>query len=371
VTASEVSRAGLGAGHRTAGVRLTRVGGARRIVIGSRSGRFSLRLPMRSVLVGAGLLVVSLAVSVVSLTSGDFPIPVADVLKSLIGMGDAATNFIVLELRLPRVLITLLVGAAFGASGTIFQGLTRNPLGSPDFVGLTVGAATGALIVILLLDGDGLGVAVGAIVGCLTTAAGIYLLAFRRGVQPFRLVLMGIGISALLEAANSYLIYRARLDEAIAAQVWLIGSTNGRGWTEVILVGVAVVALLPIVLYHGRNLDMLALGDETATLHGVPVERSRAILALCGVALAAAATAAAGPIAFVALAAGPLAGRLTRSPHAGILPAALMGAALLSVSDWLAQHAWPGGDIPVGNVTAALGGIYLTWLLVHERKRLA
>ncbi|MFI5895168.1 FecCD family ABC transporter permease [Actinoplanes sp. NPDC051513] len=353
------------------GLRLSRVGGARRIVIGSRSGRFSLRLPFRSVLVGAGLALTSLAVSVVSLTSGDFPVPVSDVLKSLIGLGDTATDFIVLELRLPRVLITLLVGAAFGASGTIFQGLTRNPLGSPDFVGLTVGAATGALIVILLLGGDGFSVAVGAIAGCLATAVGIYLLAFRRGVQPFRLVLMGIGISALLEAANSYMIYRARLDEAIAAQVWLIGSTNGRGWTEVTLVGVAVVVLLPIVLYHGRHLDMLALGDETATLHGVPVERSRAVLALCGVALAAAGTAAAGPIAFVALAAGPLAGRLTRSPHAGILPGALMGAALLSVSDWLAQHAWPGGDIPVGNVTAALGGIYLTWLLVHERRRVA
>ena len=353
------------------GLHLTRVGGARRIVIGSRSGRLSLRMPFRSVLVGTGLLLVSLGVSLVSLTSGDFPVPVADVLKSLIGQGDAGTDFIVQELRLPRVLITLLVGAAFGASGAIFQGLTRNPLGSPDFVGLTVGAATGALVVILLLDGGGFNVAIGAIAGCLATAVVIYLLAFRRGVQPFRLVLMGIGVSALLEAANSYLIYRAQLDEAVAAQVWLIGSTNGRGWTEVTLVGVAVVVLLPIVLYHGRHLDMLALGDETATLHGVPVERSRAVLALSGVGLAAAATAAAGPIAFVALAAGPLAGRLTRSPHAGILPGALMGAALLSVSDWLAQHAWPGGDIPVGNVTAALGGIYLTWLLVHERRRVA
>nr|WP_203822552.1 iron chelate uptake ABC transporter family permease subunit [Actinoplanes ferrugineus] len=327
-------------------------------------------MPLRSALVGTGLLVLALAVSLVSLTSGDFPIPVTDVLRSLIGQGNPGTDFIVHELRLPRVLVTLLVGAAFGASGTIFQGLTRNPLGSPDFVGLTVGAATGALIVILVLGGGGFAVAAGAVIGCLVTAVAIYLLAFRHGVQPFRLVLIGIGVSALLEAMNSYLIYRARLDEAVSAQVWLIGSTNGRGWTEVALVGVAVAVLLPIVLHHGRHLDMLALGDETATLHGVPVERSRAVLALCGVALAAAATGAAGPIAFVALAAGPLAGRLTRSPHAGILPGALMGAALLAVSDWLAQHAWPGGDIPVGNVTAALGGVYLTWLLVHERRRL-
>ncbi|WP_433379582.1 FecCD family ABC transporter permease [Actinoplanes sp. CA-142083] len=353
------------------GLRLSRVGGARRIVVRGRSGRVSLRLPLRSFVVGAVLLLIALTISVVSLTSGDFPIPVLDVLKSLIGRGDASTDFIVYELRLPRVLVTLLVGAAFGASGTIFQGLTRNPLGSPDFVGLTVGSASGAVIMILLFDASGLTVAAGAIAGCLLTAVAIYLLAFRRGVQPFRLVLMGIGVSALLEAFNSYLIYRARLDEAVAAQVWLIGSTNGRGWSEVAIVGVAVAVLLPLVLFHGRHLDMLALGDETAVLHGVPVERSRAILALSAVGLAAGATAAAGPIAFVALAAGPLASRLTRSPHAGILPGALMGAALLSVSDWLAQHAWPGGDIPVGNVTAALGGVYLTWLLIHERRRVA
>jgi ABC-type Fe3+-siderophore transport system permease subunit len=124
---------------------------------------------------------------------------------------------------------SLLVGAALGASGAIFQGLTRNPLGSPDFVGLTIGAATGALVVLLVLGGGGTQVAAGAILGCLATSVAIYLLAFRRGVQPFRLVLMGIGVSALLEAVNSYLIYRSRLDEALAAQVWLIGSVNGRG----------------------------------------------------------------------------------------------------------------------------------------------
>jgi ABC-type enterobactin transport system permease subunit len=126
---------------------------------------------------------------------------------------------------------------------------------------------------------------------------------------------------------------------------------------------------LPVVLYFGRHLDMLALGDETAVLNGVPVERSRAVLALAGVGLAAGATAAAGPIAFVALAAGPLAARLTRSPRAGLLPATLTGAALLMSSDWLAQHALPGNDVPVGVVTAALGGIYLTWLLARQGAR--
>ncbi|MFG1801454.1 FecCD family ABC transporter permease [Micromonospora carbonacea] len=351
-----------------AGVRLRRSGGATRLVIRTRAGRLSLRVHLRALLVGAGLLVVALSVSLVNLSTGDFPLPLREVLRSLLGQGDPGTDFIVHELRLPRVLITVLVGAALGASGTIFQRLTRNPLGSPDFVGLTVGAATGALVVLLLLDGGGPQVAVGAVLGCLATSVAIYLLAFRRGVQPFRLVLMGIGVSALLESFNSYLIYRSRLDEALSAQVWLIGSVNGRGWTEVALVGGTLAVLLPVALYHGRHLDMLGMGDETAVLQGVPVERGRAVLALTGVGLAAGATAAAGPIAFVALAAPQLATRLTRSPHAGVLPAALMGSALLSASDWAAQHALPGDDMPVGVVTAALGGVYLTWLLFHERR---
>jgi iron complex transport system permease protein len=332
----------------------------------TRRGRLSVRVHLRTTVTSAGLLLIAVAVALVNLSTGDFPVPVADVLKSLVGHGDAGTDFIVYDLRLPRALITLFVGASLGASGAIFQGLTRNPLGSPDFVGLTVGAASGALVVILLLGGSGLTVAAGAVLGCLLTSIAIYLLAFRCGVQPFRLVLMGIGVSALLEAFNSYLIYRARLDEAVGAQVWLIGSVNGHGWTEVALVGILLAVLLPVVLYFGRHLDMLALGDETAVLNGVPVERSRAVLALPGVGLAAGATAAAGPISFVALAAGPLAAHLTRSPRAGLLPATLMGAALLVSSDWLAQHVLPGNDVPVGVVTAALGGIYLTWLLARQ-----
>ena len=332
----------------------------------SRRGRFSVRVHLRTLLAGAGLLVLALVIAVINLSSGDFPVPVQEVLKSLVGQGDAGTDFIVYDLRLPRVLITLLVGAALGVSGAIFQGLTRNPLGSPDFIGLTIGASSGALIVILLLGGSGLAVGAGAILGCLITSIAIYLLAFRRGVQPFRLVLMGIGVSALLDAFNSYLIYRSRLDEAVEAQVWLIGSVNGHGWTEVAIVGVLLAVLLPVALYFGRHLDMLALGDETAVLHGVRVERSRTFLALAGVGLAAGATAAAGPISFVALAAGPLAARLTRSPRAGLVPATLMGAALLVASDWLAQRVLPGNDVPVGVVTAALGGIYLTWLLAGQ-----
>ncbi|MEU7820728.1 iron chelate uptake ABC transporter family permease subunit [Catellatospora sp. NPDC049133] len=342
---------------------------ARQFVVRTPGGALSLRVPARALLVGVVLVLVGAAIAVVNLSSGDFPIPVGDVLRSLVGQGDPGTDFIVHELRLPRALVALLVGAALGASGAVFQGLTRNPLGSPDFVGMTVGAATGALVVILLLDGSGGQVAAGAIAGCVLTSIAIYLLAFRGGTQAFRLILMGVGVSALLEAFNSYLIVKGRLDEALAAQVWLIGSLSGRGWTEVTIVAATLAVLLPVVLHYGRHLNMLALGDDTATLHGVRVERSRAVLALASVGLAAGATAAAGPIAFVALAAPQLAARLTRSPGPGILPAAAMGAALLAGSDWAAQRVLPDNDIPAGVVTAAIGGLYLTWLLAREWRR--
>ncbi|WP_205751777.1 FecCD family ABC transporter permease [Cryptosporangium phraense] len=334
-----------------------------------RRGGFSLRLRVRPVIVGAVLALLALTVSVFTLTSGDFPIPVPDVLRALVGAGDAATNVIVLELRLPRVAVALLVGIALGASGAVFQSLTRNPLGSPDFVGLTVGSSTGALLVILLLGGSGFGVSAGAIAGCVATSVLVYLLAFRRGVQPFRLVLMGIGVSALLDALNTFLILRARLADAIAAQVWLIGSVSGRTYTEVVIVGLGVVVVLPVLVYASRQLAMLNLGDEVAVVQGVRVEPARAVLAGGAVVLAAVATAAAGPVGFVALSAPHIAARLTRAPGANILPSAAMGAVLMVGGDWVAQRILPDRDLPVGVVTAAAGGAYLCWLLAREWRR--
>jgi len=340
---------------------------ARRLVV--RRGPVALRLRARTLVVGVILAATAIAIAMVNLASGDFQVPLRDVLWTLVGQGDAGTEFIVVTLRLPRVLVALLVGAALAVSGAVFQSLTRNPLGSPDFIGLTTGASTGALVVILVLDGRGLPVAIGAMVGCAATSVAVYLLAFRRGTSAFRLILMGIGVSALLESANSFLLVRARLSDALAAQVWLIGSIGGRSFTDVALVGTPFAVILPVLLLLARHLSMLNLGDETAALNGVPVERSRAALALSAVVLAATATAAAGPVAFVALAAPHLAARLTRAPGPGILPAAAMGAVLMVAGDWIAQRVLPAKDVPVGVVTAALGGAYLTWLLAREWRR--
>jgi iron complex transport system permease protein len=168
----------------------------------TRSGRLSIRLDTRATVLTGVLLLLTLGIGTLSLTSGDFPVPVGDVIRSLTGRGDTGTDFIVLTLRLPRVVAALLVGAALGVSGAIFQRLTNNPLGSPDFIGLTVGASSGALIVILVLNGGAPQVALGALLGCALTSLAIYLLAYRGGVQGFRLILIGIGVSAMPVVAD-------------------------------------------------------------------------------------------------------------------------------------------------------------------------
>ncbi len=337
-----------------------------------RIGGRSVRIDVRSLVLVGLLVVLTLGVGGHSLATGDFGIPANDVLRSLTGRGEPGTDFVVLTLRLPRVLTALLVGAALGVSGAIFQSLTRNPLGSPDFIGLTVGASTGALVVILLGHGSGAQVALGALAGCVLTATAIYGLAHRRGGGAgFRLILVGIGVGALLDAVNSFLITRARLDDAVGAQRWLVGSLNGRGWSDVRPVALALLVLLPVALLLSRRLSLLSLGDETATALGVPVERTRFVLFAVSVGLAGVATAAAGPIVFVSLAAPQLARRLTGPAGSGLPGAAAMGAFLLIVSDWAAARLIPSTPLPVGIATGAVGGLYLCWLLFHEWRRTA
>jgi len=326
--------------------------------------RITVRVDLRATAVGLGLLVGVLVVGAIATTTGDFRIPLADVVKSVFGAGDPATDFIVRTLRLPRFTVAVLAGAAMAVSGAIFQHLSGNPLGSPDVIGFQTGAATGALTVLLLADQNG-PVAQGAVAGCLITAGLVYLLAFRGGVQGFRLILIGIGANAMLVAANNYLITRAALQDAVGAQVWLIGSLNARGWDQAYPVAAVLILTLPIAVAQSRKVVILQMGDDTAKALGVPVERTRGLLIAVGVLLIGVAVAASGPVTFVALAAPQLAKRLTRSASPGLVPAALMGALLLSGSDLIAQRAFP-QPLPVGILTAALGGGYLAYLLARE-----
>ncbi|MEU6085161.1 iron chelate uptake ABC transporter family permease subunit [Streptomyces sp. NPDC047108] len=331
-------------------------------------GGFSVRFDVRGAVVGLLLAAVALLMAVVLIGTGDFPLAPPDVLRALAGSGTPAQDFIVRELRLPRVLVALCVGVALGLSGAVFQSISRNPLGSPDFIGLAQGSAAGALAVIVLLKGSSVAVAFGAFGGGLVTGLAIYLLAWRQGLHGYRFVLVGIGASAMLTGLNSYLLTKADLVDAARAIVWITGSLSGRDWAQVWPLLSVCAVIVPLVLTQARPLRMLEMGDDSAYALGVRVERTRLLLMLAAVLLTAVATAAAGPLAFVALTAPQLARRLTRSPGPNLLPAACMGGALLVIADWTSQRVFGADRVPVGVVTGVLGGVYLLWLLVTERR---
>lgn len=331
-----------------------------------RGRSWSVRFDPRTVSVCLVLATLVVAVGCWSISVGDFPIPITDVVATIFGGGSADAQFIVETLRLPRVLTGIMVGAAFAVAGAIFQSLAQNPLASPDIIGFNSGAALGAVFTIVTIGGSSLQVSIGALVGGFVTALLVYALAWKRGVHGYRLVLVGIGVGFAVSAVNDYLITRANIYDVQRAAVWLTGSLNGRGWNHVRTVGLGLVVLVPLALFLGRQMRLLELGPDTAAALGVRVGRSRAALALVGVALAALATASAGPIGFVALVSPPIARRLVRSPGVTIVPAALVGALLTVTADLGARRIFAPIELPVGIATAVIGAPYLLWLLTRE-----
>ncbi|WP_051198385.1 FecCD family ABC transporter permease [Gordonia shandongensis] len=333
------------------------------LVIRAGADRPSARIGVRWVVVTGLLLAVAIGIGVVSLGVGDYPMDPLRVLRALGGGATAMEREIVTEWRAPRVVVALVFGALLGMSGAIFQSLTRNVLGSPDIIGFGTGAYTGALVVIVLVGGGAFATSAGALVGGLATAVLIYLLAFRSGVQGFRLVIVGIGVSAMLAALNTWIIMRADLESAMVAATWGAGTLNGIDWrTATPALILAAVQVVPAA-WIAYRLPYLELGDDTAQSLGHRVEGTRLGAVVLGVALTATATAVAGPISFVALAAPQLAKRLTRLPGTSLAPAAAMGSLLLVAGDFAAQHAFGAVELPVGVVTSTLGGAYLVWLL--------
>ncbi|WP_320672704.1 FecCD family ABC transporter permease [Patulibacter defluvii] len=326
----------------------------------------SLRVAPRTVAVCAALAVIALVALVLSIGTGEYPIAPGRVVETLLGGGDQGTQFVIETLRLPRALTALLVGAALGAGGAILQSISRNPLGSPDIVGFTQGASAGAVLQIVVLGGGAAATATASIIGGLAAAIVVYALSYRGGVAGYRLVLVGIGMAALMAAITDYLITRARLEDAQAAWVWITGSLNGRGWEHVRPVALALVVLLPLVVVLARDLRMMEMGDDAAKALGVKVERSRLLLVLVAVGLTAVATASAGPVIFVGLAAPQIGRRLTRATGPGVGTAALTGAVLLLLADLGGQRIFPSHQLPVGVMTGVLGGAYLIWLLSNE-----
>lgn len=340
----------------------------RLVVVRSTRLGWSTRVHVRAVAVTVVVLGAAFATFAWSLAVGDFPIPIGDVLATLVGGGTDDSAFIVRTLRLPRGLTALLVGAAFGLSGAIFQRIARNPLASPDIIGVNAGAAAAAVFVIVVLNGTSNQVTFGALAGAALTAMGIYVLAYKRGVSGYRLVLVGIGVTAVLGSVTSYLLTRAEIFDAQRATVWLTGSLNGRGWEHVRPVSVALVVLVPVTIALARQLRMLELGDDAATGLGVRVERSRGALLLAATALAALATASAGPVGFVALVSPQIARRLVGGASLGLLPGAACGTLLLVASDLVGRRIFAPTELPVGIITAILGAPYLLFLLARANR---
>lgn len=327
----------------------------------------TVRLHRRTTLACLGLLLLALGTAFAALCHGDGWSPPGEVLTALSGSGPLAVP--VTEWRLPRVAAAVVFGVALGLAGAIFQNLTRNPLGTPDIIGLDAGAYTGVLVVLTLsatVSTIGIGVPAGALVGGLLAATLIYLLSSGHGFSGLRLIVIGIAVNAVLTAVNSLIVLRAELELAIAATVWSAGSLNGLDPEDVgpqlIVIGVASLLLLLLA----RPMHQMALGDDVGMASGVGITRLRVLLVLIGVILTATVTSAAGPIVFVALAAPQIGRRLAGAAGIPLLPAALTGAVVLTGSDLLAQALLPGTILPVGVVTTAVGGVYLLWLLLKE-----
>ncbi|MFI5554559.1 FecCD family ABC transporter permease [Streptomyces sp. NPDC051738] len=333
-----------------------------------RAGRYSLRLDLRTALVCLVLIVIAAIVVVLSVGTGTYELSPVEVVRTFAGNGPPGAEFIVLDLRLPRALVAVLVGFGTGMAGAVFQSLTRNPLGSPDIIGFGNGASAGALVAIVLLNAGAPQTTLGAVFGGFATATAVYLLAWRRGVHGYRLVLVGIGASAVLGAATSYVYVRADIGKAAQAASWMIGSLNARGWVDVRIAALGLLVCVPVVLGYARRLTLLEMGDDTAGALGVPPESSRLVLLSAGTGLTAMAVAAAGPIPFLAMAAPQLARRVTRAPGPNVLPAAWMGAVLASTADLVTQRVTGSALMPVGVVTGIGGGLYLAWLLMGERR---
>lgn len=317
---------------------------------------------------GAVLLVV---VCAVSLGRGEYDVPVLDVLRVLAGGGAGADRFVLLELRLPRILVGALVGAALCLAGAISQAVTRNPLASPDILGVTDGAGAAAVFVLVVagpaVANAYLGLPAAALAGGLLTAALVYVLAWRNGIEGNRLVLVGIGIGAVASALTSWLLVIADVQDAARASFWLVGSLNARGWEHAVPVGAALVVLLPAALLLTFGLSALQLGDDTATGLGVRVNRVRSALIVLAVALSAIATASAGPVGFLALVVPQICQRLVATPTPPLATSMVLGATALVGADLVGRTMLP-IELPVGLVTAVLFAPYLLYLIARRRR---
>ncbi|SJM67511.1 iron chelate uptake ABC transporter family permease subunit [Gulosibacter sp. 10] len=328
-----------------------------------RLGRFSARIEIRAVCWTAAAAIAAIALGLYAVTVGSSTLGLPDLLDALLGRADERATRTLLGWRMPRVVFALLAGAALAVSGAVFQSITRNPLGSPDIIGFSTGAYTGALIVSIFAAGSALGTSIGALVGGILTGVAVYLLAYSRGVSGMRIIVVGIGVSLFLGAFNTWLLTTLKVEQAISAASWGAGDLDDIGWIHTVPLLIGVCIGVPVLLWLSADMRMLEMGDDSGRGLGVRAEPVRMWLLLTAIALVALVTAAAGPIAFVALAAPQLAMRITGTAGVRILPSAAFGALLLVASDLVARTIIAPERLPVGVVTLCVGGAYLVWLL--------
>nr|WP_287018991.1 iron ABC transporter permease [Halomonas sp.] len=293
--------------------------------------------------------------------------PLTTVVRILGGAEVPGAGFTVRELRLPRAVVSVLVGACFGLGGIAFQTLLCNPLASPDMIGISTGASTGAVFAIVVLSLSGPAVSMVAIAAGLGVAMLIYTLSWRQGVTGGRLILIGIGLAAMLQSITAYLLMRApswTLQEALR---WLTGSVNGAQLDQALPLLVALLLFGGLLLSRHRDLETLRMGDDLAAGLGVRLAITRVVVVITAVALVAFATAVSGPVAFVAFLSGPIAARLMGRNASLLIPSALVGALLVLLGDYAGQFLLP-ARYPVGIVTGVLGAPYLVYLILRDNK---
>ncbi|MDB6453041.1 FecCD family ABC transporter permease [Falsirhodobacter sp. 20TX0035] len=315
----------------------------------------------------AGLALLLAALFALTLMLGQSFVPLGDVIRVLAGQNVPGAAFTVGELRLPRALLSLLAGLSFGLGGAAFQTMLRNPLASPDIIGITSGASAAAVFAIVVLSLSGPAVSVLAVAVGLGVALLVYGLSFRNGVAGTRLILVGIGVSSMLDSVIAYVLSQAPSWTLQDAMRWMTGSVNGATLAEAGPLLLSLLVFGGTLLSRARDLEALRLGDDTAAALGVRVARTRVVVIVTAVGLIAVATAVTGPIAFVAFLSGPIAARIVGRNGSVLLPAALVGGVLVLAGDYAGQFLLP-GRYPVGVVTGALGAPYLIYLIVRVNR---
>lgn len=333
-------------------------------------GTWSWIFSLKDIIIAFILFLLMISLAFLALTTGKFPIEFSTLIDIVVGQSEGGIKEkIVMDIRLPRLLTAMGVGAALGISGAIFQSISRNVLGSPDVIGFTTGAATGALLQIIIFNGTVVDIAISTLIGGMATALIVYLLSLKNGVMSgYTMILVGIGIGAILHAFNGLLLVKGNIDNAIMANLWLAGSLNARTWQHVYPTFIGLLILVPLIIFYAKSLTLMEMGDDMAQQLGVHVGRVRWVMIFSAVLLASLATASAGPIAFVALAAPQLVIRLSQSGKLPIVGSALMGSLLLLSADVLSQNLPINITMPVGLMTGVIGGLYLLWLLTRKQR---